>query len=209
MRTTENRRARMRCGRNTFRVYYPFDYRFEALFVLVLAPSLSPSQLWLCLSLWTSSSVGRSSSSFAHFECQTRRKFTQVIYICSLSVIFTRMKKKRDSKYIHIYVSLFRRTSFVFMPLLLLMMRQCQIYFIPFFSLLLLRSNFSFVACCFFFFFVRSCFSACVLTFSSVRQESSVSANLFAVVDVVGRFFSMRKLYETKEKAMLNGGKGV
>lgn len=89
MRTTENRRARMRCGRNTFRVYYPFDYRFEALFVLVLAPSLSPSQLWLCLWLWTSSSVGRSSSSFAHFECQTRRKFTQVIYICSLSVIFT------------------------------------------------------------------------------------------------------------------------
>lgn len=108
MRTTENRRARMRCGRNTFRVYYPFDYRFEALFVLVLAPSLSPSQLWLCLSVWTSSSVGRSSSSsFAHFECQTRRKFTQVIYICSLSVIFTRMKKKtRFEIYTYICFSL-------------------------------------------------------------------------------------------------------
>lgn len=106
MRTTENRRARMRCGRNTFRVYYPFDYRFEALFVLVLAPSLSPSQLWLCLSLWTSSSVGRSSSSFAHFECQTRRKFTQVIYICSLSVIFTRMKKKTRFEIYYIYMFL-------------------------------------------------------------------------------------------------------
>lgn len=92
--------------RNTFRVYYPFDYRFVALWKVRERDRLRARPC-----------------SLLPAECQTRdRLFTSALCLLSFSLCVC---------FFFIIINIHSAYSFRFVPLLLLMMRQCQIYFIP------------------------------------------------------------------------------